>query len=145
MFTHLGREVALRRGDEPNVDRHLVGAPGASHATRLERAKQGRLQSRGQVGDLLKKQRPTVGGFEQPWKWSTAAAFHTEQFRIEGLDRTQTAHEFVKRPRGARAERVDGASDARLAHAILADEKGKTEFVRVNEDLRRLYVKIKRS
>ena len=26
----------------------------------------------------------------------------------------------------------------------IADERGKTEFVKVNEDLRRLYVKIKR-
>ena len=42
----------------------------------------------------------------------------------------------------------DMRSSAEILPALekqIADEKGKTEFARVNEDLRRLYVKIKRS
>jgi len=38
----------------------------------------------------------------------------------------------------------DRALFRKALEALIADEKGKTEFVKVNEDLRRLAVKLKR-
>ena len=58
-------EVAVGRGDHPDIDADVGGAAHALEALLLEEAQQLGLQRRRHLADFVEEDRPAVGGFEQ--------------------------------------------------------------------------------
>src|SRR6185436_10760090 len=54
---HLGAEVAVGRGYDPNIDRDVFDAPEALDLTFLEDAEELRLQLGGELADLVEEER----------------------------------------------------------------------------------------
>src|SRR5439155_17939082 len=64
-FVHEPRQVAVRGGDEPDVDAHLAAAADGLDPAFLDGAHELDLDAGLQVADLVQEQRPTVGLLEQ--------------------------------------------------------------------------------
>jgi hypothetical protein len=83
----LGAQVAVRRRDEPNVDRDVVFAAHAADAAALERAEQGRLKLGRKLADLVEEHRSPVGPLESSDVLALGpgecSAFVTEQLARE--------------------------------------------------------------
>src|SRR6478736_3269440 len=60
----LGLEVAIGGGDNPNVERPILGATDAAHRAVAQESQQASLQFQGQFADFVQKQRAAVGAFE---------------------------------------------------------------------------------
>ena len=58
---YVGAQIAVRSRDDPHVERSVLRAADAAHATALERAQEPRLQVERQLADLVEEQRAAVG------------------------------------------------------------------------------------
>ncbi len=111
--THVGREVAVRRRDDPHVDRHCIAAD-AIDRFRFQNAEQERLKFGGQFADFVEQQRPAVRRLEPsdtPANCSgERAGFVTEQFA-----RGESSHEpaAVRRHKWSRRSPASSVNQSR--------------------------------
>ena len=112
-------EVAVRGGDDPQVDLGRAGLADFDELAAFEHAQQLGLQLDGHLADLVEEKRPLVGLLEQPFLilggTREAAGTVAEQFAFEqflGESRTVDGDE---RPLRARAGVVDGLRKDLLA------------------------------
>ena len=123
-------EVAIGRGDQPEVDAHRPRAADPLELALLQRAQQLRLQVERQLADLVEKQRAAVGELEpsllQAERAGERALLVAEELGLEQRLGQRRAVDRHERPGGARAVAVHGARDELLAGAALAaDQHGR--------------------
>src|SRR5262245_22079977 len=123
-------QIAVRRGDEANIDgNRLVAADASQHAI-LEHPQELGLQRTRQLGYLVQEAGAALRRLEQATPGGDGArersALVTEQLRLEQRLGDRRAIDDDERPLGARACVVDRARDQLLAGARLAlDEHGR--------------------
>ena len=125
---HLGAQIAVGRGDHPDVDPLGLERADPLHLAVFDRPQQFRLDAQRQFADLVEKQRAAVGmlehadlGFRRPGE---RAALVAEQFALEqGVDdgRAVDGHEAAVTPRphvmeATRHQFLAGAGLARHQH-----------------------------
>src|SRR5262245_48826784 len=82
-------EIAVRGGDDPDVDTDVGATADALEALFFEKAQELRLKRRGHLPDLVEKNRPGVGDFQQSFLLQTCvgerSALVTEELALEQL------------------------------------------------------------
>src|SRR5262249_46402717 len=122
-----GFEVAVRRGDDADVDGDGLGASDSLERALLEDAQQLDLDVHGQVPDLVEEQGAGVGELEAPEPAPLgpreSALLAAEGLALQDPLRERAAVERHERPLGAGAARVDGPGHQLLARARLAPDQ----------------------
>ena len=120
-------EVAVRGGDDPQVDFRRAGLADLDEFAAFEHAQQLGLQFDGHFSDFVEKQRSLVGLFEQPLfvlrRTRETAGAVAEEFAFEqlfGEGRAVDRHECLS---GARPGLVDRLREDLLARSGLAGEQ----------------------
>ena len=123
---HVGREVAVRRGDEPHVDR-LRAPADLLHFARLERAQDLGLDRQRELADLVDEERAFVGLLEVPLPRLRGAGERplrvAEQLRLRELARDRGGVEAHERLVGPARVGVERGRHHVLAGAALARDK----------------------
>src|SRR5262249_61286444 len=118
---------AVRRRDLPELYLEWDGAADALEPLLLERAEDLRLEGKRQVADLVEKQRAAMRQLELAGlpvlRAREGALLVAEQFRLEQGFGYRRAVDGDERPIGARAQRMQCASEQLLAGAALALEQ----------------------
>src|SRR5207249_7643936 len=126
-FLDRGREVAVRGGDDADVDRDRLHAADAQELAMLEYAQQLRLRRRAHLADLVEEERPLVRELELAEllrvRVGERALLVAEELALEQRLRDGGAVERDQRAVGARAPVVDRLGDQLLAGAALTGDE----------------------
>ena len=126
---HLGRQIAVGGGDEPDIGLERRGPPDPLELSLLQHAEQLDLDRGGELADLVEEERAVGRQLEAPGllpvRPGEGAALVAEQLGLEqrvGQRRAVDRHEGAV---GARAGVVDGAGDQLLPRpALPGDQHG---------------------
>src|SRR5262249_54237219 len=106
-----GAQVAVRRGDDPNVDRPLACRPEGTHASTFDDVEELALERGHHVTDLIEEEGPAIRFDEETGPARRGAgegAFdHAEELALEQVLRDRGAVDRDERSRSARAPRVE--------------------------------------
>ena len=126
-FLEGGAEIAIRRGDEADIDFESFRAAEALEFAFLENPKKFDLNRGRDVADFVEEKRALVGELEfsglRGRGAGEGALFVAEQFAFEKIFGDGGAVDFEERARGAQGMFVDGARDEVLADAAFAAEE----------------------
>ena len=121
------REVAIRRGDEPDVDAQLLRATDARERAVLQKPEQLGLKRLAHVGDFIKENRAAVGLLDAsgflPDRAGERAFFVAEQFAFEQRFGNRGAVDAGVIRLAPLAQMVQRAGDELLAGAALAENQ----------------------
>ena len=125
-FAHGVGEVAVRGGDDADIDRHRLGAADAVDDALLDRAQQFGLQADVHLGDFVEQQR-AAGRFLELAdaagdRAGEGALLVAEQFGLQQMFGDRRAINRNERPLGAGRARVDVARQHFLAGTGLAGD-----------------------
>ncbi|HEY4056179.1 MAG TPA: hypothetical protein VGM39_06195 [Kofleriaceae bacterium] len=124
---HIGREVAVGRGDHADIDAFGDIRTHASHFTFLQRAQQFDLERRGQLAYLIEEQCTSIGFLEEArfvgGCSGERAAYVAEQFGLEQRFRYGAAVDGDERFLAARTAIVNEARDELFAGSTLARDE----------------------
>ena len=118
-------ELAVRRRDDPHVDREFLVVANGEHPPLLEHAQQLRLEIQLEIADLIEKEDAAAGGANQPWPLAfrarerAAAVAEQLAFRQAGADRAAVHRDERSHP-ATRIEAMDRPRGDFLASASLA-------------------------
>ena len=120
-------ELAIGRGDDPDVDAPILIVADPAELLRLQDSQQLRLQRQRQLADLVEEQRPGVRGGEQTLAIARRVRERTadvaEQLVLEQLLWNRRTVDDHERRVVARRRVVDRARDQLLAGAALAEDR----------------------
>ena len=149
-FAHGLGEVAVRGGDDADIDRHRPGAADAVDHALLDRAQQLRLQPHVHLGDFVEQQRAAGGLLEfsdPPGDCAgEGALLVAEQFGFQEMLGDRRAIDRDERPLGAVGAGVDIARQHFLAGSGFAGDHdrgvGACDLLRQLDDLGHGFVAI---
>jgi hypothetical protein len=124
---HLGGEVPIGRGDDPDVDPpgSLLADP--RELAVLEHAQQLALERERDLADLVEEERTAVGSLETAdavlLRAGEGAPHVPEELALEEVLRDRRAVDADERPLGAPAVRVDAPGDELLPRPGLAEDE----------------------
>ena len=117
-------QVAIRRGDEPDVDASRDVLADTAHFAFLERAQHLGLRARRQLADFVEEERPEMRFLEHPGAFGEGAgeraAAVAEELRVDEIVGKRRTVDCGKRPVAAETAAVKGACDQLLARPALA-------------------------
>jgi hypothetical protein len=120
-------EVAVRRGDHPDVHAPWLCRAHGHEGPVLEEAQELHLRGRRDLADLVEEERPAVGGGEVAGlplrRPGEGAPLVAEQLGLEERLRERRAVDLDERARGAPALVVDGSCELALPRSALAEEQ----------------------
>ena len=121
------RQVAVRGGDDADVDAHGPLAADAHDLAVLDDAKQAHLRGEGELADLVEEERAAVGLLEPALapreRAGERALLVAEELRVDQLGGNRAAVHAAERPGPERRVLVDGAGDDLLARARFAEQQ----------------------
>ncbi len=124
---HQAAQIAVRGGDQTNVDGAVVALAEALHGARFEHAQQLGLHGERQLADLVEEDRSARSGLERagprPHRAGEGAPRMPEQLPLDERAGQRRAVDDDERLRGALRGRVDGARRQLLAGPRLAEQQ----------------------
>ncbi len=124
-------EIAVRRGDQPQIHRHLAIGPDRTNRARLERSQELRLEPRRHLADLVEEER-AAGSLDQEAVARAASVGEralgvAEELALEQASQATAAQlTATKGPFAPRALLVKRARDELLAGAGLAGRSARS-------------------
>jgi hypothetical protein len=123
---HHGGEVAVRRGDDPDVEGHRRAGADRTHLLALQRPQELRLDGQRDLSDLVEEDRPAPRDAEEtgrPHGPGEGALLVAEELALDHALRQSAAVHGHVGPLAAGARGVDGAGDELLPRPALTPDE----------------------